>query len=289
MKYTYFHLGIFCTILFLFTIGLLLFRWNGQRKVQQQLNILEQTVSRTSLPKIEKLPSIFRTGKETPHKDSPDFPISVKKEILPQYQKLYEENQDLIGWIEIPGTMLNFPVMYTPNDPTYYLYHLFDGTNSLYGMPFLDGDCSIEPRSTNLILHGHHMLDGTMFSTLLEYQDKNYFLSHPEIDFNTLYQEEKYAIISVFYWVYDEKDSSPDLYYNFIDAKDPADFDRFIALVKELSFYDTGVSASYGDELLTLITCWDYQGNGRMNIVAKKIEPCALPGLLDSKKAQKTE
>ena len=130
MKYTYFHLGIFCTILFLFTIGLLLFRWNGQRKVQQQLNILEQTVSRTSLPKIEKLPSIFRTGKETPHKDSLDFPIPVKKEILPQYQKLYEENQDLIGWIEIPGTMLNFPVMYTPNNPTYYLYHLFDGTNS---------------------------------------------------------------------------------------------------------------------------------------------------------------
>ena len=70
---------------------------------------------------------------------------------------------------------------------------------------------------------------------------------------------------------------SQEVYYNFIDAKDPADFDRFIALVKELSFYDTGVSASYGDELLTLITCWDYQGNGRMNIVAKKIEPSIAP------------
>lgn len=272
MKYAYFHLGICCMVLFLFGISLIFFQWKNQRKAQQQLEHLKQSVSSPSIPKTERLPSIFITGKEFPNKDSSVFLMPVKKkEILPKYQSLYEENQDLIGWIEIPGTMLNFPVMYTPSDPNYYLYHLFDGTSSLYGVPFLDGDCSLEPRSTNLILHGHHMSDGTMFSALLEYQNETYFLSHPEIRFDTLYEEGRYAVIAAFQSVYDENDAGEDLYYNFIEAKDPDDFDRFVTSVKEQAFYDTGISASYGDELLTLITCWDYQGNNRMNIIAKKI------------------
>lgn len=278
MKYRYFHLGICCMVLFLFGISLFLFQWENQRKARQQLERLEQAVSSPSVPKIEKLPSIFITGKKkTPNENSNGFSIPVKKEILPKYQALYEENHDLVGWIEIPGTMLNFPVMHTPNDPNYYLYHLFDGTSSLYGVPFLDGDCSMEPRSTNLILHGHHMPDHTMFSDLLEYQNKNYFLSHPEICFDTLYEENRYAVIAAFQSIYDENDTSPDLYYNFIEAKNQSDFDQFITLVKGQAFYDTGISASYGDELLTLITCWDYQGNGRMNIIAKKINPVTDP------------
>lgn len=203
----------------------------------------------------------------------PDPPAASREQpaVLPEYQLLYRQNSDLIGWLEIPDTMLNLPVMYTPWDREYYLHRLFDGTESLYGVPFLDGDCSVNPRSTNLILHGHHMRDGTMFSALAEYRDEAFFRAHPAIRFDTIFEKGLYEIISVFPSVYDENDRSPDLYYNFIDAAGQADFDRFIRQVKGRSLYDTGNDAVYGDQLITLITCMYDVENGRMNVIAKKI------------------
>lgn len=204
--------------------------------------------------------------------DTPPPHVYTENDILPQYRQLYQENNDLIGWLEIPNTLLNLPVMHTPEDREYYLRRLFDKSESLYGVPFLDGDCSVSPRSTNLILHGHHMTDGTMFSTLSEYQDENFYKLHPAIRFDTIYGEGVYEIIAVFLSVYNESDSSPDLYYNFIDAQDEGDFNRFIAQIKDFSLYDTGKDAVYGDQLITLITCMYEVENGRMNVVAKKIE-----------------
>lgn len=275
IKYTYLHLTVFCAILAVLCTGLLLFRWTAGRHALRQLENLGGSamseVSEKSDPALPPLPDIFLTGGPRIAGSYTPPTHTRADDILPQYQALYQENNDLIGWLEIPDTMLNLPVMYTPENSEYYLRRLFDGTESLYGVPFLDGDCSVSPRSDNLILHGHHMRDGTMFSTLADYQDEQFFREHPTIRFDTIYEEGQYEIISAFLSVYDENDGSDDLYYNFIDARDPADFDRFVAQIKERSLYDTGKTAVYGDELITLITCMYHVENGRMNVVAKKV------------------
>lgn len=269
IRYTYLHLAVFCAVLFFLSVGALLFRWGDGLRARRQLEAL--TPPRETGAEVREaspLPGIFVTGQSSGGAYQP--PARTEKEILPEYQALYAQNHDLIGWIEITGTLLNLPVMYTPEDREYYLRRLFDGSGSQYGVPFLDGDCSVEPRSTNLILHGHHMTDGTMFSTLANYRDEAFFRAHPEIRFDTIYEKGRYEIIAVFLSVYDETDNSPDLYYNFIDARDEQDFDRFISQVRGLSLYDTGKTASYGDELITLITCMYDRENGRMNVVARK-------------------
>lgn len=274
IKYTYLHLTVFCAVLTALCAGLLLFRWADGRSARRQLEALGQSAAPVTFEQGEvftPLPGIFLTGESSFTDSYTPPPVTAARDILPQYQALYEENNDLIGWLEIPDTMLNLPVMHTPENSEYYLRRLFDGTESLYGVPFLDGDCSVSPRSTNLILHGHHMRDGTMFSALAGYQDEAFFRAHPTIRFDTIYEAGEYEIISAFLSVYDENDKSDDLYYNFIDAKDPADFDRFITQVKERSLYDTGKTAAYGDELITLITCMYHVDNGRMNVVAKKM------------------
>lgn len=271
MKYAYLHLSVFMAVLFFLCAILLFLRWYEGHNARRRIETLSASVNMEAAPLLPNLPlsPIFQIGGV----GTPDGTIHTEKDILPQYQALYRQNPDIVGWIEIPGTLLSLPVMHTPEDPEYYLHRMFDGSESIYGTPFLDADCSLEPRSTNLILHGHHMRDGTMFSVLTAYTDEAFYQEHPLISFNTLYEENEYEILSAFLSVYDETDQSPDLYYNFIDTQDRREFGRFVAQAKGRSLYDTGVTANYGDELLTLITCSYHAENGRMTLICKKKTP----------------
>lgn len=271
MKYAYLHLSVFMAILFFLCATLLFLRWYEGHNARRRIETLSASLNMEAAPLLPNLPlsPIFQIGGV----DTPCIAMRTEKDILPPYQALYRQNPDIVGWIEIPGTLLSLPVMHTPEDPEYYLHRMFDGSESIYGTPFLDADCHLEPRSTNLILHGHHMRDGTMFSVLTAYTDKAFYQEHPLISFNTLYEENEYEILSAFLSVYDETDQSPDLYYNFIDTQDRREFDRFVAQAKDRSLYDTGVAANYSDELLTLITCSYHAENGRMTLICKKKTP----------------
>lgn len=187
--------------------------------------------------------------------------------ILPQYKDLWRKNSDLYGWIKIDDTKLDYPVMYTPDDPEKYLRLDFDGNSSLSGSIFLDDRCS--DKSDNSILYGHNMKNGTMFGSILEYKDKSYWKAHPIIQFDTLFEERKYEIIAVFFDRVYNQDDTCFKYYNFIDAKDEAEFNDAIQCYREKSLYDTGISAQYGDRLLTLSTCAYHTKNGRFVIVAR--------------------
>ena len=83
---------------------------------------------------------------------------------LAAYAPLFARNPDLFGWIKIEGTKLNYPVMYTPDDPEYYLRRAFDGSRSMSGVPFLDGRCF--EGCGNYLIYGHHMKNGTMFTPI---------------------------------------------------------------------------------------------------------------------------
>jgi sortase B len=200
----------------------------------------------------------------------PPTQTTQKTVMLEQYRELYEQNMDMAGWIKIDGTEINYPVMYTPEDGEFYLSHGFDKEESKSGLPFIDKRCTAYPFGTNTIIYGHHMKNGTMFAGLLNYEDEGFYAAHPTIRFHTLYERREYEIIAVFRGKVFRKGDTDFKHYNFLNAEDAVAFAEYIANIKELSLYNTGVTASYGDELLTLSTCAYHVENGQFVVVARK-------------------
>lgn len=190
--------------------------------------------------------------------------------MLEQYRYLYEKNNDFIGWIKIEGTNIDYPVMYTKRSD-YYIDHDFEKQESKSGTPFIDSRCSVNTFGTNTIIYGHNMKDDSMFSDLLKYEKLSFYNEHPEIYFNTLYAEQRYRIIAAFRCKIYYADEKVYKHYNFLNAKDEEEFDEYIAHIKKLSVYDTGETASLGDELISLCTCAYHTENGQFIVVAKKI------------------
>jgi sortase B len=194
-----------------------------------------------------------------------------EKTVLPELAELYQQNGDLAGWIRIEDTNINYPVMHTPDNPDFYLKHGFDKEYSDYGCPYVQENCDVQLPSDNVILYGHHMKNGSMFADLEMFKNQDFWQEHKIISFSTVTDRYEYEIISVFKtFVYSD---SPEAfkYYHFVSAEMPEDFSAYIDRCKELSLYDTGVSAEYGDKLITLSTCEYSRTNGRLVVVAKRI------------------
>ncbi len=191
-------------------------------------------------------------------------------DILPEYEKIHQKNQKLIGWVKIDDTIIDYPVMQTVNNE-YYLDHNFNQEEDRNGCIFMDYQCDVIKGCDNMILYGHHMKSGKMFGTLNKYSEKAYYEEHPIIQFDTIYEKGKYQVMYVFRSkVYSEEDVTFK-YYQFINAASEMEFNSYLNEMAALSLYDTEVTASYGDKLLTLSTC-DYQEKkGRFVVVAKKI------------------
>lgn len=191
-------------------------------------------------------------------------------EVLDEYKNLLIKNKRLIGWVKIDDTNIDYPVMQTV-DNEYYLDHNLNQEYDKNGSIFMDKDCDVLKPSTNLILYGHHMKSGQMFGGLDKYEDEQYGKEHPYIDFDTIYEHGIYQVMYVFRSrVYSEEDIVFK-YYQFIDAMSEQEFDSNMQEMAAISLYDTGVTAEYGDRLLTLSTC-DYQEkDGRFVVVAKKV------------------
>lgn len=189
--------------------------------------------------------------------------------LLPQFQELYLMNQDIVGWIKIPGTDINYPVMQNKKTTDYYLKRNFDKEYSARGCIYVRESCDVFAPSDNLTIYGHRMRDRSMFAQLDQYMKKDFWEENPYIYFDTIKQMHTYKIIGVF------KTSGTIgegfAYHEFIDAHTEAEYDAFVDKVKELSLYDTGVSAQYGDKLITLSTCEYSINNGRLVVVAKRV------------------
>lgn len=221
----------------------------------------------------KNLKNIALTTPETPetlviHYD--DDTADTLPDILPEYQTLYSLNKRLIGWVKIDDTYIDYPVLQTVNND-YYLNHNFDQEEDKNGSIFLDKDCSIYPRSTNLILYGHHMRSGRMFGQLNKYSSEKFYKEHKYIQFDTIYEKGTYEVMYVFRSKIYEESEIVFKYYQFTDAVSETEFESNMMQMADMSLYDTGVSAEYGDELLTLSTCDYYTSDGRFVVVAKKI------------------
>lgn len=192
-------------------------------------------------------------------------------EILSDYVTLYNNNKSLVGWVRIDDTLIDYPVMQSQSND-YYLNHNFNQEKDNNGSIFIDSACSIWPRSQNIIMYGHNMKSGKMFGDLKKYKQEDFAKDHPYIYFDTLYNKGKYQVMYVFGDnVYDEIEVTFK-YYQFIDANSEEEWDSAMHDMSEKSLYDTGVTAAYGEDIITLSTC-DYEKDAeRFVVVAKRVK-----------------
>ena len=127
-------------------------------------------------------------------------------------QALITENADCIGWLSIDGTTISYPVMHTPSDPQKYLRRNFYGKYSQSGVPFLDGRCGLQ--NSNLIIYGHNMRNGTMFSDLKRYVDRDFLNAHRTVKFETADGVQTFIVTEAL------KTNTSDAWYDRIAAED---------------------------------------------------------------------
>ena len=189
--------------------------------------------------------------------------------ILPGYKEIYEMNNDVVGWIKMEGTKLDYPVMQTPTNPNYYLYRDFDKKNSKRGSIYIKEECDVNAPSDNITIFGHNMQDGSMFACLGDYVNKRAWENNSLIFFDTLYEYHTYKIFAVF-------KTSANIgqgfsYHQFVDAENEEQFNEFVSTCKRLAFFDTGITPVYGDKLICLSTCEYSLDNGRLVVAAVRI------------------
>ena len=273
-KYVYPALLVICAAVFLVSAGLLAdyyIRSIKQKKLNQQLSqMIQPDVSGTD--SLEDYTNADLTGDFTlPPQSKYTKVVNPKTNktllILTEYAELFNLNPDLIGWIHIPDTSINYPVMHTPEWVNYYLTRDFNGQTDKHGALYADEMANLRNPSDNITIYGHRMQDGTMFADLHDYKSWTFYKDHSIIEFNTIYEKHTYKIFAVFLTT---ATTDGFAYHKFVDGTEE-DFNAYVAKCKELSLYNTGVSVNYGDKLITLSTCEHAFDNGRLAVVAKRI------------------
>lgn len=180
-------------------------------------------------------------------------------------------NEDIIGWIEIENTNINYPVL-QGTDNEYYMTHNYKKEKSKKGSIFLTKDYDWNIPSTNLLIYGHNLRNGTMFEELLEYENEEFYKEHPIIRFTTAEEDAEYVIISVFKSrVYYKYEKNVFRYYYFVNAKTQEEYNEFIGNAKKASLYNIEETAVFGDQLITLSTCSYHTEDGRFVVVGRKM------------------
>lgn len=212
--------------------------------------------------------------------------------------ELYAQNNDLIGWIYVPGTKIDYPVMQTPTDAEFYLHRDFNKEYSESGTPFLDAGSVVMPRvvsaddavygsfaegktlsvTWNWLIYGHHMMYGNMFAGLDKFEDQEFWQEHPTFTFevydpttDTTYTAD-YEIFAVSRSEIKPEDSTAFKYYQYATFIDEETFNEYVAGVKEESSFDTGITPQFRDQLITLSTCAYHVEEGRFYIVGRQIK-----------------
>ena len=195
----------------------------------------------------------------------------TKTKRMLQLEELQKENEEIIGWLEIEGTNINYPVLQAL-DNDYYLTHNYKKETASTGSIFLDKNFDLINGSSNYLIYGHRSKRGLMFEDLMKYAKEDFYKEHTKIKFTTNKDDSVYEILSVFYSrVYYKSEKNVFRYYYFVNANNEQEYNEFVNNAKKVSLYDTGVTANYGEQLLTLSTCEYSQEDGRFVVVCKKI------------------
>ncbi len=188
-----------------------------------------------------------------------------------KYSYLYALNQDLVGWLNIPGTNLDVQVVQGP-DNNHYLRRDFYGKSNRYGCPYMDSKNDSKYLDDNTIIYGHHMSDGLIFSNLDKYKTLEGYKESPIIEFNTLYETYYFKVFSAFYINATPADDN-NYFFNFMitDFSTDERFSKFADELKKRSVIDTGISVQPDDKLLTLVTCTYEFNDARFVVVGRMV------------------
>ncbi|MCM1304858.1 MAG: class B sortase [Lachnospiraceae bacterium] len=265
------------SVVCLLIIGILLLRSRIQDRHSQETvdGLREQaSVSSEAVPTPTPAPvTPTPTATPTPEVPSPDpTPVPTPEAVVNPYRDAFLANEDMGAWLQIPGTDIDYPVMWTPRDEEYYLHRDFDGSANDNGCLILDTDSCLDPLTTNLIIHGHNMRSGAMFGTLTDYEKESFCQEHKDIILYTEECQRNYEVIAVFRSQVFRKSDKVFKFYQFFQADTQEEFDDFYDNIKEMSLYDTGVTAEFGDHFITLSTCVYHVENGRFVVVAKEVD-----------------
>ena len=210
-----------------------------------------------------------------------------KQGILPVYQSLYDKNHDMVGWIDIDGGRISYPVMHTKTEPEYYLRRNFDKEADTGGTPFVDYRCDVIPyQSFNTIIYGHYTDGDRLFRRLLDYAYKVSYEKNRYIQFDTLLEENTYEIVAAFYVdasdvrIMSEWDANAEdayTFYNYIEIDSKEGFEKFKENIESQKLYETEAEITMDSHIITIICCAPktfsgIEENGRCVVIAVKQE-----------------
>ena len=208
----------------------------------------------------DELKSTMGTGGEAP----------TAEERVNGYAELKAQNADFNGWLVIPGTGVDYPVMYTPSEPEFYLRRAFDTSYSVAGTPFIGEGCNSNSRSW--IIYGHEMDDNSMFGSLAEYESQDYWQAHPTIYYYTESEERRYQVIAAIKTRILGASEEGFRYYGTVGDITEEEFSALTNWVNQNALYDTGIYPVYGNQILMLSTCSKHTQDGRFVVVAQRIQ-----------------
>ncbi|MCL2638405.1 MAG: class B sortase [Oscillospiraceae bacterium] len=215
--------------------------------------------------------------------------------ILPQFITTYDRNHDLVGWLKIDDTKIDYPVLQNLEDNHYYLKYTIDHVRSAYGSVYADwrNAFTSETRPDNTVLYAHNMNDGSMFHPVVRYYSYYYanpghlrhYTAHPIVEFSTLYEHNYYKVFAAIF-VHTEEDKYDDVYDYFRkrNFSSREEFYDFMQNIMDRSSFYTDVDIQYGDEILTLSTCHyplGEQVDARVAVFARRLRVGESPDGFD--------
>jgi sortase B len=188
---------------------------------------------------------------------------AVPKTVQNRFKKLLQTNEDIVGWLRIENTNIDYPVLQA-EDNDFYLKHDIQKDNNVNGSIFMDYRNNIETNNRHIIVYGHNMKNRTMFTSLLNYESRWYLEQHPIIEFDTLYGNEKWEIFSVHF---------TDTDYDYIKTEfiDDEHFRSYMDDLQKKSLHKTQIKLSDKDVVLTLSTCSSSSDQARFAVHARLI------------------
>jgi len=215
--------------------------------------------------------NVYRHIELPPEPDDDDKGVPAEK-MAGWLTRIQKKNPGTSGWLRIPGTKIDYPVMQAQRgDPEYYLHRNTKGESSASGALFAAANCDMGKPSDNVVVFGHHMKAGTMFGTLPRFEDKSFYKKHNTIELCTVRGWETYKVIAVYKTSVSANDGDSFRYHDTADFETPGALSSYMSEIWKRQLYDTGEDAAFGDKLLSLSTCEYSQRDGRLVVVSKRM------------------
>lgn len=178
------------------------------------------------------------------------YPKGIQQNLM----RAYASNNDVVGWLYIPGTNVNTPILQAKNNEK-YLRNNFFGTYTGYGQAYADYKCSRTALNKNTIIYGHNMPAGTHFYDVNRFEDIEWYKSHPTITYTTLTGTYTYLIYTAFYTTVRAKADNGYVFNYIVPNMSNSKFEGFIEQVNQRALYKTAVDLKSTDRIITLSTC----------------------------------